>query len=181
MAVGGRPSMSGQVLDHRQHATGHQTRYYRPAQFCDNLGIAAKCTITDNIVGADFRHIQNRQTIDVDPQKPQVFGDQPGIHAGRFTRLRTIIQSHAGKKTLRRMLDPVGGPQPLYPTPFLIEQDRGVVTTDRITQITDQCADLTRCFAISGKKDEAERIGFSKEKPLSGTERGSGTAENGCR
>ena len=52
------------------------------------------------------------------------------------------------------------------PTPLLIDQNRRVASADTGPKLGRQPANLFRRFAVAGKKNEADRVGLRKERPL---------------
>jgi hypothetical protein len=62
-------------------------------------------------------------------------------------------------------------------TAFLIDQDRRVGTFDAIAKLAGEMTNLIRCFAIPGKQDEPNGIGFSKKFCFLGSEFEAATAK----
>ncbi len=57
-------------------------------------------------------------------------------------------------------------PQPRNASAFLVDQDRRIAATDRVTQFRCQRSHLRWIIDIAAKQDKAERIGAAEEFPL---------------
>ena len=69
VAVHRRAAVTGQMLEHRQHAAVHQPGRDRAGERRDLIGRVAIGAVADHCVGARDRNIGERQAIDVDAER----------------------------------------------------------------------------------------------------------------
>src|SRR5262245_21037850 len=75
MAVGHRPPMAGNVLDHRQHATSERPLDDRAAEIDYHVRIEAEGAVTDDVVRSSFGHVEQGRAVDCDPSLTKLGGD----------------------------------------------------------------------------------------------------------
>ena len=68
MAVGGRPAMARQVLEHRQHAAGHEALGDGAGDGRDLGRFMTVGAVSDHRIGAGDRNIGQRCAIDIDAE-----------------------------------------------------------------------------------------------------------------
>ncbi len=68
VAVGRRPAMARQVLEHRQDAAGHEAFGDRAGDGRDLAGLGSIGAVADHRVGAGAKNIGQRKAVDVYPK-----------------------------------------------------------------------------------------------------------------
>jgi len=109
MRVGVRPSVSRQVLEHRQDAALHQTFGDGGTDRGDLRRRGAIGTVADHRVGLAHRNVGKRQAVDIDAELGKIVRDQPGAALrGRKAGCAIAIVDRAVKCS-RRIFRPVRG------------------------------------------------------------------------
>ena len=108
-----------------------------------------------------MKQIETGQTIDIDSDRREVVGNQPGIQATSGGRFLGIDGGKFAKPGRRRRVPPLRRTQTLHTPALLVDQDCCIRPTDAGTQIAGQLRNLIRGDTVAGKQDETEwfRIG----------------------
>ena len=123
VAVGGRPAMPRQVLEHRQDPAGHEPLRDRPGDGCDLAGLGSIGAVADHRVAAGYRHIRQRQAIHIDADALEVGRDQvAGKPSGGEPCGRLAVVERAIARA-RRIDRPMRRTEPLHPAAFLVHQN----------------------------------------------------------
>ena len=95
------------MLNHGSHAPCAQPGNHRLAEFRNDIRVHAKRTVPDDVMCPFDRHIQQRQTIDIDAELNKFFGNKARINAGGLAGQCAIVFGDAGKQILRRSIFPM--------------------------------------------------------------------------
>src|SRR5207344_63074 len=114
MAVGPRPAVPRNVLDHRQHASGKGPLDHGAAEVADDVRIEAEGAVADDVMGAGFRNIEHWRAIDVDARLAELLGNQPRPGKSRGPSAFGVIQIEVAIEPRRRHLAPMWRSQALH-------------------------------------------------------------------
>ena len=138
MTVRRRPTMAGDMLEHRQNAAGHQAVGHGCGDGGDLGGIGAIGTVADHIVRSCRRHVRQWQAVDVDAERGKISRDQPRAEPGRPQPFRLVAIEKRAIGRARRIDRPMRRPQPLHPSAFLVDQDGRTCIARCIEKISSQ-------------------------------------------
>ena len=178
VAVDRGAAVSRDVLDHRHHAFRQQPFGRRTAQCRHRLRPVGIGTVADYGVGLGKSDVEDRQAVDIAADRGDVRGQQPRIQPGRFESKVGIARIEIAQQAGRRGLAPVRQPEAGNAAAFLVDQHRRIGPGDAGTQIVDQPARALRRIDVSGKQDEAQRIGVAEESAFVGREVGPSAAQD---
>jgi hypothetical protein len=111
--------------------------------------------------------VQDRRAVDIDPEGAKVVGHEAGAQpSGLAPGSRTSRK--IGQDSRRRILPPVGRPEALHSAAFLVDQDRGVLTTHSLAQGGDETPHLVRSLDIAGEQNKPPGTDIPEEGDLLG-------------
>ena len=153
MAIDAGPTMTGNVLEDRQHAAVEQRLADHPSEAADAARIASIGPVTDDRVGARYRQVEHRVAVYGDTQPREIIGDETRGQA-RGTLGRRVRQGREARGG--RVDTPMRRLQPRYPATLLVDQYGGGAA-HRFEQGAHQIAHLIRRAAITPKQDKSDR------------------------
>ena len=98
MAVGGGAAVSGNVLDHRHDAAGHEALADRLGERDHLLDAAPVGAIADDVVRARHRHVEHRRAVGIDAEFGEIGGEQARRLEGGGQRRLADRPRRAGHK-----------------------------------------------------------------------------------
>ena len=152
--------MAGDVLDHRQDATGHQALAGGAAQERDTLRRRIIGAVADHLMHLGVRHVEHRQAVHIDPQGGQVMRNQTRPQTGD---LPAVLHRQLAIGAAGRIAPPVRRAEPLDPSAFLVDQHGRVLAAHALAQGVDQGPGLVRRFDVAPEQDEAPGPGAPEE------------------
>ena len=138
MAVGRGAAVTGQMLEHRQHAALAEPVGNRAGDRRNLVGALAIGAIPDHRIGAGDRHIGERQAIHVDPERREVAGDQARAQARRLQRRSGVAVLDPPIVRAGRIARPMRRAEALHAAAFLIDQNGRIGAADRLAKIRDE-------------------------------------------
>ena len=138
MGIRGRPTVTGNVLEDRQHAAVRQSVGNRPRDGRHLGRLGSVGAIADHRIRPGHRHVGERQAIHGNAELGQIRGDQTGAEPGRPQPKGRIEVVEGTKHRTGRIDRPVRRAEPLHPAALLIDQDRSVGTTCCRAQFANQ-------------------------------------------
>ncbi len=128
-------------------------------------GVLAVGAVADDGIGTGDRHIGDRQTVDVDPDRHEIGGDQAGPEMrgpepGRSVPVVDVAIGSAG-----RIGRPMRRPETLDSATLLIDQ-HGRIVPHRVTKRCCQTAHLRRSLHVTLEDNESPRLALAQEGAL---------------
>jgi hypothetical protein len=132
VAVGSGPAVAGDMLDHGQHATREKPLGGGTPERGDGSRIVRIGAVADDVVGAGNGHVEDRQAIHVDPDRPEIMGDQTRAKIRHVPLRAPGIRSVVG--AAGRVAAPMRRAHALHAPALLIDEDRHVLAARNLTE-----------------------------------------------
>ena len=142
MGVGGGAAVTGNVLEHRQHAALLQPGRDGAGDGGDLVGRGAIGAVADHGVGALDRDIGQRQAVDGNAEVDQIGGDQARRQPRGFKAKRRLDVIERAEHRAGRIGRPVRRTEALHPAALLVDQHDGIEIACAPAQFFNQSSDL---------------------------------------
>jgi len=123
------------MLQNRQHASVEQPVANGATNVGDQLRVIAKRSIANHFAGLRCRYVENRQAIDGDPDLAEIGSNEAAVKPSRPAPGFDILQGKTTENPARRIGKPSWWAKPLDTAPFLVDENRRIITADQFAEV----------------------------------------------